>query len=87
MKLGQLGEYNVTNIFLQNYGENKAGRLVPDLVFFKKKLYMKQKPVVSTLVSVCFVSSRLGHTTKANCMKLLNVDSEICSSFIFQKTV
>ena len=28
MKLGELVEYNKTNIFLENYAENKAGRLL-----------------------------------------------------------
>ena len=30
MKFGQLIKYNMRNIFLQNYAENEAGRLVPD---------------------------------------------------------
>ena len=39
MKLGQLIEYIKRNIFIENYAENKQGRLVPDLFFFflKKK--------------------------------------------------
>ena len=37
MKLGQLIEYIKKNIFLQNYKETKAGRLVPDLFLFFKK--------------------------------------------------
>ena len=36
MKLGQLIEYYKRNIFLQNYAENKAGRLVLDLFLFFK---------------------------------------------------
>ena len=40
MKLGQLIESNKRNIFLQNYAESQAGRLVPDLFsFFRKALY------------------------------------------------
>ena len=31
MKLGQLIEYSVRNIFLQNYAENEEGRLVLDV--------------------------------------------------------
>ena len=38
MKLGQLIEYNKRNIFLQNYAENQAGRLVPDLFLFFEKV-------------------------------------------------
>ena len=34
--------------------------------------------MVSTLVSLCFGSSRLGHTVKTNCIKL---NPEICSIF------
>ena len=31
MKLGQLTEYNNSNIFFKHYAENKPRRLVPDL--------------------------------------------------------
>ena len=34
MKVGELVKYNKKNLFLQNYVENKAGRLVPDLFLF-----------------------------------------------------
>ena len=37
MKLGQLIEYIKRNIFYQNYTENEAERLVPDLILFLKK--------------------------------------------------
>ena len=40
MKLGELIEYNTIKIFLKNYMENEAGRLVPDLfLFYEKSLY------------------------------------------------
>ena len=40
MKLDQLIDYNVRNIFFKNYVENEAGRLVPAFfLFFKKTLY------------------------------------------------
>ena len=52
MKLGQLIEYNKINIFLQNFAENEAGRLVPDLFLFSKKLNMRFKEVVYSLVSM-----------------------------------
>ena len=40
MKFCQLIEYNKRNIFLKNYAENEAGRLVPDLfLFFQKAEY------------------------------------------------
>ena len=37
MKLGQLIEYNKRNVFLQKYAENKARRLVPNLLKKRKK--------------------------------------------------
>ena len=37
---------------------------------------MKKKQVASTLVSVYFGSSRLGHTIKTNCITLQTVDPE-----------
>ena len=41
MKFGQLIEYDKRSIFLQNYAENQAGRLVPELfLLFKKVLYV-----------------------------------------------
>ena len=40
MKFGQLIEHPKRNIFLENYAENEAGKLVPDcFLFFKKTLY------------------------------------------------
>ena len=40
MKLGQLIEYNMGNIFLQNSGDNEARRQVPDhFLLFKTALY------------------------------------------------
>ena len=40
LKFGQLIEYNKRNIFKKNHAENKAKRLVSDLIlFFKKALY------------------------------------------------
>ena len=40
MKFGQLIEYNMRNIFLENQAQNETGRLVSDLFsFFKKALY------------------------------------------------
>ena len=38
MKIGQLIEHINRNIFFKNYAENKVGRLVPDLLVFKKSL-------------------------------------------------
>ena len=41
MKLGQLIEYSVRNIFFKNHAENEAERLVPDLILFFKKFYLR----------------------------------------------
>ena len=43
MKLGQVIEYNVKNIFFKNHAENEARRLVADLVLFLKKTLYKFK--------------------------------------------
>ena len=40
MKFDQLIQYILRNIFVKNHAENEAGKLVPDLfLFFKKVLY------------------------------------------------
>ena len=41
MKLGKSIEYNKKIFFSKNYAENEAGRLVPDLFLFLKKLNMR----------------------------------------------
>ena len=43
MKLGQLIEYNNRNTFLQNYTENEAGSLIPDLDLLIAKASGKSK--------------------------------------------
>ena len=68
MKFGQLIKDSVRNIFVKNYAENEAGWLVPDLLLFLKKLYIRQKQVVSTLVLTFFGRPPLGHTIKINFM-------------------
>ena len=40
MKLNQLIEYNKI-LFFKNYAENEAGRLVPNLFHFVKKINMR----------------------------------------------
>ena len=75
--------------FFGSHEENVAEGLIPDLFFvFFKFFYMKYKQVViKYLVSVCFVSPRLGDTMKTNCTKFQTVDPEICSISIFQKRI
>ena len=41
MELVQLIEYNKKNFFFKNHTEIEARKLVPDLLFLKKKLYMR----------------------------------------------
>ena len=41
MRFGRLTEYYIRKFFLKNHAENKAERLVPDLFFFLKKLYLR----------------------------------------------
>ena len=41
MKLGQLINITYEISFFKRHAENVAGRLVPGLFFFKKKLYIK----------------------------------------------
>ena len=66
--------------------ENELERIVPDLfLFFKKKLYMRKKQVVSTLVLMYLCSPRFRQTTKTNCTKFQNIDPEICSILIILK--
>ena len=43
VKVGQLIEHNTRNIFFKNYEENEAGRLVPNLFLFFKKVLCKVK--------------------------------------------
>ena len=44
---------------------------------------MSSKPVVSTLVPICFGSARLGSTIETNCIKFQTIDPEICSVLTF----
>ena len=55
MKLGKLIEYKEI-FFFKDYAENKAGRLVPDLLLFFKKLNMRLKQVACNLDSIYFDS-------------------------------
>ena len=41
MKLGQLIDYNMSNIFLQNYAESEIERLVQASFYFVKLLNMR----------------------------------------------
>ena len=49
--------------FFKNHAENKGGEIVPDLLFLKK-LCMREKQVVFTLVLKYCDSPPLGHTIK-----------------------
>ena len=56
------------------------------LFVFLKKLYIRWKQVVCTLVLIYFGRPRLGHTIKTNFI-LQTVDPEICSILILYKGV
>ena len=43
MKSDQLTKYNKINIFIKNHAENKAGKLISGLFFFKKKAFYEEK--------------------------------------------
>ena len=64
--------------FFKNHAENEAGRLVPDLFFFKKKAVYKVKSVVRTLAVIYFGrlsnKNKLGHTIKTNFITFHTVD-------------
>ena len=40
------------NIFCKNHAENKASRIVADLILFLKKLYIKQKQLFCSNISI-----------------------------------
>ena len=87
MKLDQVLECNMRNIFLQKSCRNGAGRLVPDLfLFFKKALY-EVKAIGLQLSFNIFQQSSTWHKIKTNCIKLQTNDPEICSILIFEKRV
>ena len=59
MKFAQVIEYNKKYFSSKNHAEYEAGRLVPDLLLFKKALY-KVKAGICSLVSTCSDSLQLG---------------------------
>ena len=70
MKFDQLIEYNTRNNFFKNHVENKARELVPEVFLFFEKLYIRQKQVVCTLVSIDFDRPPLEHAIKKLCETL-----------------
>ena len=62
-----------------------AGRLVPDLFLYFKKLHLKSKEVVNTWILIYSGGLCLGHTIKTNCTAFQKVDPEICSILIFRQ--
>ena len=50
MKFGQLTELTRKTFLFKTHAENRAGGLVPDLFFLKKKIYTTQEHVVYGLV-------------------------------------
>ena len=54
---------------------------------FLKKLCIRQKKVVCSLISLYFDSPQISIQQKQTCLKLHTVDTDICSILIFQKRV
>ena len=85
MKFDELIKYLVRNIFLQKscrqWGSDPSSRLH----FLKKKLYMRAKEVITTLVLIYFGRPLLGHIIKTNFISFQIVDPKICSILIFYK--
>ena len=46
--------------FFKNHAENPTERLVPNLFLFLKKIYVRRKQMVCSLVSIYFDSRQLG---------------------------
>ena len=51
MKFGQIIKHNKI-FFCKNHSQNEAGTLVPDLFLLFRKALMRQRQVVSSLVSI-----------------------------------
>ena len=61
MRFCQLIEYIAREVFFfKNHTGNEAGRLVPGLFFFLKKLLVRYMQLVCNLVSINFDNPQLG---------------------------
>ena len=59
MKFTQLIEYDTRNILIQKtMHKNEAGKLVPAAFCFLKKLFIRQKEMVCSLISLYFDSPK-----------------------------
>ena len=82
MKFGQLIEYNKI-FFLKSHAENKAGRLIRDLVLlFKKSFICGKSKWPAASFQYILIGLNMAYNKK-NCMKLLAIDLRICGSLIF----
>ena len=68
-------------IFFKKSGKLSRGTSFRPFLF--KNIHMNLKQVVSILVSIWYVSPRLGLTMKINFVKFVIVDPEICSGLNF----
>ena len=85
MKFGHLKEYNKRNTFLQKSCRTLGrGNQFQTPFCFLKKLYMKQKQVVYSLVFS--IALNLAYNKK-NCIRLQIINPEIRSILIFKKSV
>ena len=87
MKFCQLIEHIKINIFLKNYVENEAGKLVSDCFqVFKKALYQSKASGVQLDFTI-FRQPSNQHKIETNCLKHHTIYSEICSILIFKISV
>ena len=85
MKFGQLIEHNTRNIFLQKLW-GKLGRVASSRpLYFFKKLNMRWKQVVCSLVSICFDSLQLPIQSKQTVYKILGYWSRDTLNFHFSE--
>ena len=84
MKFRQLIDHPKRNIFIENYAENEAGKLVPDpFLFFKKAVYQVKARCLQLDFTI-FRQPSTQNTIETNCLKIYAIDPEICSILIFQ---
>ena len=63
MKIGQLIEYNIRNIFIKNYTQNMVEKLVPD-PFIKIKIELISGPIIWNVIKFVFIVCSSRKSTK-----------------------
>ena len=85
MKFGPLMKYSVRN--MRKMRKMRQRDQIQTLFRFLKKLYIKQKQVINTLVLIYFRRSRLKHAIKTNFITFQTADPEICAILYLYKRV